>query len=639
MRLKHVHISNYKNLKNFDLDFESDNSLDIFVGKNGTGKSNLFEALIEIFRHLNEIDSDSYFIDFDYQITYEIEGKRISIEWISTQLKINGRDRRTLGKTTPLPDNILVYYSGHNDTVSTLISIYQEAFQSKIKKAGFSDSRFFLGIDSTYKQLLLAASLLKPNDSLCRRFICQKLGITETGTELRLTLKRPYYASSSEYDVENNDDADKFWKADGITKTFLNQLTECTAPAPTGGRVRTEGYLSGSDEYILYLDTVKITEKFKDEAPHELFNRFDNLKVLEMLENISIPLTLINGEDATTSYFSDGQFQSVYIFAITEIFKQRHCLTLLDEPDSFLHPEWQHEFLSQIFEISDAATQTNHTLLSSHSASTISSSKDSLINLFEIDGNTVTVSKEPKGQVITSLSAGLITFSEREASLNIQLELSNTKGPVLFTEGISDEVILDTAWGKLYPSRPRPFEIQNAFCCSFLGSLLRRGDIYENHPDRIFFGLFDFDEAYNEWNGCQGTDVEVDPQKCLTKKLKDKNSYCLLLPVPQSGPIREQVINVQTGAHFQANSHLAIELLFHNIPSLAQHFEIDSSRPGNVIRFVGDKVRFAKEIVPELGREHFQVFAPIFAFILSKCVVPSPSRATTAATASAILSP
>ncbi len=55
MRLKHVHIINeYKNLKNFKLDFDGKSFIDVFVGKNGTGKSNLFEALVEIFRHLFE---------------------------------------------------------------------------------------------------------------------------------------------------------------------------------------------------------------------------------------------------------------------------------------------------------------------------------------------------------------------------------------------------------------------------------------------------------------------------------------------------------------------------------------------------------------------------------------------------------
>jgi predicted ATPase len=630
MRLKHVHISDYKNLRNFDITFDSDNCLDVFVGKNGSGKSNFFEALIEIFRHLNELSSGGKDIDFGYRITYEINGVSTSIEWTSSKLKINGRERKTLGRTTPLPDNVLIYYSGHNDTVSKLIVDYQEAFQSRIKGADFSDSRYFLGIGADYKQLLLTVSLLRTEDSSCRRFICQKLGIAETGTELRLVLKRPYYARSSEYDVLNNDDTDKFWKADGITRVFLNQLVDCAAAAPTNGRVRTEGYVSSSDKYILYLDPAKIAVKFQAEPAHELFNRFDNLKVLEMLEDLSIPLKLTNGEEADTSFFSDGQFQSVYIFAITELFKERHCLTLLDEPDSFLHPEWQHEFLSQIFEISEAAAQTNHTLLSSHSASTISSSEESLISLFEIDGTTVKVSRAPKDTVITSLSAGLITFSESEARLSIHQLLSSVDGPVLFTEGISDDLILETAWKKLYPAEKAPFAIQNAFCCSFLGNLLRRGDLHVNHPGRVFLGLFDFDDAYNEWKGCKGEVLETDPSKCLARKLPDKESYAMLLPVPRSGAIRSQVINDLTGSHYEDRSRLSMELLFHGVDSLSRFFELDPTQPGGIIRFVGDKVRFAKEVVPSVPAEHFAIFEHIFDFVKSKCTytVPAMSAAT-----------
>ena len=52
MRLKSVFISSYKNLKDFSISFDSDSFIEVFVGKNGAGKSNFFEALIEIFRHL-----------------------------------------------------------------------------------------------------------------------------------------------------------------------------------------------------------------------------------------------------------------------------------------------------------------------------------------------------------------------------------------------------------------------------------------------------------------------------------------------------------------------------------------------------------------------------------------------------------
>ncbi|MFM9872971.1 MAG: AAA family ATPase, partial [Fimbriimonadaceae bacterium] len=584
------------------------------------------------FRHINEFEARRDNIFFDYKITYEIEGRITEIEWKAGRFTVDGNERITVGDATPLPDNILVYYSGHNDTVISLVADYEESFKRRIRGADLSDSRYFLGIDSSYKELLLAICLLKPDDNPCRRFISQKLGIGEIGTEVKLILKRPYYANGRGFNVENNDETDRFWRAAGITKEFLDLLLECAAPAPPGERVRTEGYQAGDDKYILYFDTAKIVEKFRGAAPHELFSRFDNLKVLEMIEEISIPLTLTNGEPASTSFFSDGQFQSVYIFAITELFKQRNCLTLLDEPDSFLHPEWQHEFLTQTFEISNAATQTNHTLLSTHSASTISSSDQNVISLFEIDGNSVKVSRVSKSDVITSLSASLISFSESEARLNIQHNLSNTTGPVLFTEGITDEIILETAWKKLFPGVDRPFEIQSAFDCNFLSVLLRRDDFYISNPGRTFFGLFDFDEAYNQWNGLGKTDVETDPSKCLTKKRETSEGYGLLLPVPLGLSIRNQVLNPISGESYKHHSLLTIELLFHDVPGLETHFAEDTERPDNFRKFNSDKVNFACNVVPGLDSAHFEVFRPIFEFVLSKCVLASRSGTTTTAT-------
>ena len=79
MRLKEVHIKGtYKNLQDFNVTFEGDNFLEVFVGKNGTGKSNFFEAILEIFKHLSEED---YPIAFNYSITYEIDDETIFIEW------------------------------------------------------------------------------------------------------------------------------------------------------------------------------------------------------------------------------------------------------------------------------------------------------------------------------------------------------------------------------------------------------------------------------------------------------------------------------------------------------------------------------------------------------------------------------
>ncbi len=622
MRLKSVYISQYKNLKDFSLNFDSNSFIEVFVGKNGTGKSNLFEALIEIFRHIYEYDKGNSDINFDYSIKVEIENKDTEISFKEGKLEIQGKGRKTIGKTS-LPDNILVYYSGHNNTISQLVERYEETFSKRIKQADFDDTRRFIGIGPEYKELLLAILLMEPDGNTARQFICQKLGIKTVATEVKLVLKRPTYASSSAFDIENNDENDRYWKPEGITKDFLNRLTGCISYS-SDSPIRTEGYMSDDDQYIIYYDIEKIRQEFNDLNSQELFRLFDNLKTLDMLSEISIPVTLNSGVEASIAHFSDGQFQSVYIYSIVELFKDRNCITLLDEPDSFLHPEWQFDFLKQVFEITDTASKNNHILMSSHSASTITTAKEKVINLFEFDGSNVVVTKVKKADIIKSLSAGLISFSESEARLNIHHVLKNTTGAILFTEGITDEMILETAWRKLYPTEKRNFEIQNAFSCGFLRNLMKDSTLYENHPDRIFFSIFDFDAAYNDWNQL-GQDMLTDPCQCLVKKRAHHESYALLLPVPASGQIRKQVINPHTNGNYGNKSLLTIEHLFYGRDGLDDYFVVDTKRTDNFIKFVSDsqKVKFAKEIVPALNSECFEEFKPVFEFIKLKIRPPA----------------
>ena len=70
--LTSLYIGQYKNLRDFSLSFDGSSFIDVFVGKNGTGKSNLFEALIEIFRHIHHLGHADNNIGFDYKVVYEI---------------------------------------------------------------------------------------------------------------------------------------------------------------------------------------------------------------------------------------------------------------------------------------------------------------------------------------------------------------------------------------------------------------------------------------------------------------------------------------------------------------------------------------------------------------------------------------
>lgn len=627
MHLKSVYISQYKNLKNLTLPFDGNSFIDVFVGKNGSGKSNFIEALIKIFRHLDQLGHADNIIDFEYKLNYEIDDKDVDIEWKNGKLRINKyADRKTLGKI-PFPDNLLIYYSGHNTTVTDLITYYEEKFADRIRTAGLGESRRFIGIGPKYKFLLLAMLLVQPDASPARSYISNKLGIDKLGIispgtdkisepVLRIELKRPGYAEGkNEFNIVDNDETDRYWKAEGTTKDFLSELNDCIWNN-TDNLTVTEGYLA-DDRYVHYLSIGKLQHIFNGKW-QELFRKFDNLKTLGMLADITVPLLLTSGIAGNLSHFSDGQFQTVYIYSIIELFKDRNCITLLDEPDSFLHPEWQFDFLKQVFEITHTVAKKNHVLMSSHSASTITTANESVINLFEFSGNNVSATKVKKNDVIKSLSAGLITFSETEARLNIHHVLNNTSGSVLFTEGITDEMILETAWSKLYPDRQRNFEIQNAFSCGFLRNLVNDKEIYQNYPGRIFFSIFDFDEAFKDWNQL-GQDVQVDPEKCLIKKHGTHDSYSLLLPVPTNQTIRKQVINPHTGGNYGDRSLLTIEHLFYGIDGLDSYYVVDTSRTDQFLKFVSkaQKVPFAKEIVPKLHRSHFEIFKPVFEFIES----------------------
>jgi predicted ATPase len=624
MRLKHLHIiGEYKNLKDFKLDFDGTSFIDVFVGKNGTGKSNLFEAIIEIFKH---IFNHEYPITFDYKLQYELNGEEVLI------FRKDGKWRNNEEVEVPfinkglLPSNLLIYYSGHNDTIGNFIDDFNLTHRKKLndnrKNPNFNsdDARLFFGIGKEYKNILLATTLLQSDDLQLKQIIKQKLSIATVGTEIKMIFQKPFFAKDNTFD-EFDADA-RFWGAEGYFKTILNQIWDVEKIANTP--VRDEGRIikGESEEYILYRSFEDFKNKFADKSIFEIFITLDNLKTIGLLKEIDIEIGLISGKKISLGQFSDGQFQSVYILSITEIFKELNCISLLDEPDAFLHPEWQFDFFDQINQISVDSSKSNHVLMSSHSASTLTKINEATIRVFEIENQMIVQKRYPKSQIIHTLSSGLITFTESEAKLNINHFLNNTSGAVLFTEGITDEMILETAWNKLYPGQKPNFEIQNAYSCAFLRNTLKDESLYARFPNKIFFSIFDLDEAFNDWNQL-GTEIVSNPAVCLVKKFRTFESYAMLLPVTNPA-ISHQVLNPNTGRTFGNRSLLTIELMFYGVPGTEPFFVVDPERTDGFIKFINDsqKVRFAEEIVPALDADHFEVFRPIFEFILNKLPTP-----------------
>jgi ABC-type cobalamin/Fe3+-siderophores transport system ATPase subunit len=562
---------------------------------------------------LYDIENADSIVSFDFRIIFELNGVSVKIENSSGNIQINDSAVKSIDLKL-LPEKVILYYSGHNGTIASFIGRYETTFKRKIKRAKISDSRAIVSIGNDYKQILLSTIFLQPDSSKAKKYILEKLKIKDMAPWFKIGLKKPFYAKA---DIEIDEGEERFWGAEGVVRDFLNKLLKCFHENKSE-RARTEGFIQTSQKYQFYIDVNKFREEFASYSISDLFNQFDNLKTLEMLDEILLPISIESGSVANTSYFSDGQFQSVYMYAVAEIFKGKNCLTLLDEPDAFLHPEWQFFFIDQVADIADDVGKSNHLIMSSHSASTVSRAEQKALRLFDFDGSKVAVTQVSKFQIIQSLSAGLISFSEEEANLSINHVLKGTSGPVLFTEGITDEIILEKAWAKLFKQKKRDFVIQNAYDRIFLRNLFSRDELRANYPKRKMFALFDFDDAYNDWSGLkEKAHLVVDPFKGLTKQLSHEDHFAMLLPVPANELVKKQVLDSNNKPWGSGQCHLSMELLFYSDDLLGKHYKkLDITGGGQLITFTGDKAKFANDIVGDFPVDKFEIFRPIFEFII-----------------------
>jgi recombinational DNA repair ATPase RecF len=90
MRIDKVYIEDFKNLKKFCIDFDEDQMNTVLLGQNATGKSNLIEALVKIFKYLDlSTPASRRFPDFNYWIKYYCHSKTIVIDYTGANYKIN----------------------------------------------------------------------------------------------------------------------------------------------------------------------------------------------------------------------------------------------------------------------------------------------------------------------------------------------------------------------------------------------------------------------------------------------------------------------------------------------------------------------------------------------------------------------
>ncbi|MCS4164238.1 AAA family ATPase [Sphingobacterium sp. BIGb0116] len=297
---------------------------------------------------------------------------------------------------------------------------------------------------------------------------------------------------------------------------------------------------------------------------------------------------------------------------------------LFDEPDAHLHPSLTQLFLDVIQKVL-VEEQKVKVIITTHSPSTIAlAPNDSIYKMDRILGYPI---KEDRKSAIEELTNGITSVTVEESSLGIIYNIKNADNHILFTEGITDKIILETAWEKLYPTKDRNFYIQDCFSANFLGALFNQGDelpdgIFHQFPHKTLIALFDFDESgYANWNRKKFANlIEEDPAKCLTRH-NNANGYLVLLPTTNKKLIMDLVIKGGNDT-FKNESKLTIESLFLNFELLREKFFTEQRvlGGGSYYTFNGKKREFS-QYIRSLEPCYFEEFIPLFekVNVLLKC--------------------
>jgi predicted ATPase len=418
MRLHRLTIKEYKNLHNLAIDFDETSPYTVLVGANGSGKSNLIEALTLIFRNVDlELDAP-----FSYDLTYSCRAQRIRIrseKGVSPRFFTvgNGSDSQSErelprkrfmaddkdGRPLYRPAFVFGYYSGPSDRLSALYEKHRERYYSWIIKP-FSE-RGSGKIDPNSLRRLFYAQTLHGQFALLAFFMSPAVGADEDRAFLRdhlqiegldtvlFALKRPPWRRSG-------GDA-RFWNADGDVREFLNELhTEALLPARMDRRIPVDLTKNPSVESLyLFLPTAEALAKvyafYNDQ--YAFFTALESTYLSKLLAEVRTRVRMTpaaGGRPVTYRDLSEGEQQLLLVLGLLRFTARDEALFLLDEPDTHLNPAWSTQYLDFLDRFI-LNRETCHIIMSTHDPLVFAGLKRSQVRIFRRDEKASVVVEVP----------------------------------------------------------------------------------------------------------------------------------------------------------------------------------------------------------------------------------------------------
>lgn len=359
LRLKKLHIQRYKNIINQEFDFSENQGVIALVGENGSGKSNLLEAVSHIFNSVHNNTS----LDFNYKFTYSLSDNEVKLNKTDDGLSISVNETTItvdVLRESFLPKKIIANYSGED--LRLFNECYKPSYDNFTRQLK-SDREIsilpMVYINKFYWDLCLLA--LYYTDHSVRTdigdFCTNQLGIRNV---IDITFEIDIDTAKTWKDNEPRQLLQAIFRIEDLSK-----IAEIDNANEKGIFFKEEKLKKTSATVTISLDELK--KRFEEAEINidekdfffYLYAAFSS-KEYKLLKDIEFNLELTNGTVVGLNGFSEGEKKLILIEFVTKIISDENSLVLLDEPDAHTHISRKKELLKAIKSFGGQTILTTH---------------------------------------------------------------------------------------------------------------------------------------------------------------------------------------------------------------------------------------------------------------------------------------
>lgn len=444
MRLDYLKIDRFKNLNDFSIDFDEtcQEPVTVILGRNGSGKSNVFEALIIIFRDLIKGKPTA---NFAYELRYTLRGGTVkvricnphvgndetnslpplrsftdkegqAINVFSFDVTDNEGEHRVARKEIRkfLPRYLVTYYSGVSNRMEHHFFAPQLEFRNELLEGNVIPLRPLFYAKPIHSHFALLAFFMTEDQEVAE-FLSEYPWIEGLESAL-FVLKRPHWARGKK---QRKDGDPRFWYAGGVVKDFLSCVYDCAlAPLRLPGRIQHHFDQTENTEFLyLYLrDLDKLRQMARDsvaamqqteDLPRaaveskafkaaEFFKLLESTFMSDLIHETRIRVQVRHAGALTFRELSEGEQQLLTVVGMLRFTRDEDSLFLLDEPDTHLNPAWGMEYLNILRKHADTG-KNSHLLVATHDPLVLTNLRRNQVEILERDSKSGTVSSsEPE---------------------------------------------------------------------------------------------------------------------------------------------------------------------------------------------------------------------------------------------------